>query len=247
MDATHDFYPVVIWTSCVTFFCPGQFLLAFCFPAVSVQNLSGWWLGWSTEEYSAAKDTKNKAKKNKTRTVVVRDFELNLLGGTLTPEETLKSEEEKSKEWKEKHKCFWQMVTKLLFDGLDKVDQGEADIASRHAVINTSLFQMTGSDMYKGGVKLSPISTLILLTTVRATRNARHEDQSRESSDTWCEKYGRLELQWGTCGGKVLKLAKYARHCALQSCLTIEQVGGMADGNVMVDSDMHVDSVSSTL
>ena len=74
----------------------------------------------------------------------------------------------------------------MLFDGLDKVDQGEADIASRHAVINTSLFQMTGCDMYmyKGGVKLSPISTLILLTTVRATRNARHEDQSRESSDT---------------------------------------------------------------
>ena len=173
-----------------------------------------------------SKRHKKQSKKNKTRTVIVRDFELNLLGGTLTPEETLKSEEEKSKEWKEKHKCFWQMVTKLLFDGLDKVDQGEADIASRHAVINTSLFQMTGSDMYKGGVKLSPISTLILLTTVRATRNARHEDQSRESSDTWCEKYGRLELQWGTCGGKVLKLAKYARHCALQSCLTIEQEGG---------------------
>ena len=76
------------------------------------------------------------------------------------------------------------MVTKLLIDGQDKVDQGEADIASRHEVINTSLLQMTGCDMYKGGVKLSPISTLILLTTVRATRNARHEDQSRESSDT---------------------------------------------------------------
>lgn len=66
---------------------------------MSVQNLSGWWLGWSTEEYLAAKDTKNKAKKNKTRTVVVRDFELNMLG-TLTPgpEETLKSEEKKRME-----------------------------------------------------------------------------------------------------------------------------------------------------
>ena len=64
-------------------------------------------MSWSTEEYSATKDTKNKAKKNKTRTVVVRDFELNLLGTLrLTPEETLKSEEEKNKKWTEKHKCF---------------------------------------------------------------------------------------------------------------------------------------------
>ena len=73
---------------------------------MSVQNLSGWWLGRSTEEYSAAKDTKTR-QKNKTRTVVVSDFELNLLGTLrLTPEETLKSEEEKNKKWTEKHKCF---------------------------------------------------------------------------------------------------------------------------------------------